>query len=384
MRESDCFPGGLSGGHWALLERPERRVTVVGGGSVGKQVIRQLVRRIRVPLVLVDNKSYMDKHAVAGQCTLGDVGLQKADVHATWLRTRGIPCVSYACDIQRVPDGVVGARGLIIVCADNWRCLALANRLARRTGANLVRANVQPAENCLTVSAFGTGSELDACAECSFSRDYYNWPEDDPFGGCTESTIENGRGVTMALAREAASQVVSAVLPIWSGHDWDAVINRSVHIGLKPYSVTNFILPRNPACRHHASERYRIIWLARGPRVVTLGNLLAAVGIGRYDDATLRFDGVIAFSARCVDCGNHTSDVVRWLPSDTSSFGVCAVCHSVMRPVDSERNQEVRLEELEPFWNSRLSYWGVPSGTIIEVTHAGRVTSFALGIEVTA
>ena len=169
LRGAAAAPGATAASPAAMRRRS---VLLCGVGSVGRPVATRLPTLGVTHLTVVDPKYYV-AHSVESQCAPEDIYHRKVAVVAKLARQTGMTVIARADDICCLPDGILPEGALLISCTDNTRTLIRANRIAARMQSPLLKINIEPLLNCVSVRAYRACGESTPCAECQLSDRHY-------------------------------------------------------------------------------------------------------------------------------------------------------------------------------------------------------------------
>ena len=353
-----------------------RRILLVGLGSLGRPLAVRLAQLNPAQLnleqlTLVDPKRYQPL-SVATQCDPVDVHRLKVDVVAALTMRAGVPTTALAQDICSVPDGFVGADTVVISCVDNTRALIRANRMAGGMGARLLKLNIEPLVNCISLRGYDLANSAGPCAECQLSDRHY--AQQHHPRSCDAPVAPRRTAGSRELAEAAAEHAFSAVKAIlaqgaaaaeWFG--WESQWNYATG------QLVRSRLDRYDQCRRdHASRWSNLFRLAESPDKVTLLQLVLRRHHARASVVELCFDQQVSLQSCCEHCQRRSSDT-RWVTGVDMAVGQCRVCGSRLWPVPFYMRQQLSLAELWQVSDSPLSSWGVVPGAVIQVAPVATV-----------
>jgi hypothetical protein len=365
--------GGLSRAQHAALLRTH--FCFVGWGSVGRPLGEALAEYGALDFTLIDPKSYLPK-SVVSQCTADEIGMLKVEAGRRSLAASVARVRTYARDVFTVADGVVRPNSVVIVSADNARAAIGANRMAARMGCMLLKVNVEPEYAVVAVRAYDFRRPSLFCAECQLSDAHYQrQTHPQSCDGTGERPTSSPRVLSQA-AGEIGATAALALLDESKATRW---LNAETQFFAKTAEAVRSQLAPKPACRWDHQERW---WplerLSCAPHEIRLADLLRSAGVAPGGAAQASFCQRVALRSRCEQCCRELASP-RWFTDWESGAGPCPHCKGRLQAVPFFARREVSLEDLAPVLNEPLATWGVASGAVIQVGHAGTRRAFVVG-----
>jgi len=348
------------------------RIYAVGYGSIARPACEALAEGGVRRFVLVDPKKYTER-SVQSQCDSEDVGRFKVEVGAERLAAHGAEVVALPADVGTVPDGWVDPSTVVLVSADNRRADLLANQLALRMRVPLVKANIEPRFDFVSVRTYNLRHHVEMCSECQMSdaaRSRQRHPR-----SCDGPEVRH-TAAPRVLSRAAGLVAVLACMELgvpetaqsWFGRQWQFMLEdrRPVSLELTPSAV----------CRcEHDSAWPNLEWLPQSPEEVTLGGLLRMADAS--DVAELRLCQQLTLEVCCDRC-HGTEQTVRWLQHVSAPVGPCQ-CGGRLMPVPFRTYREVPVERLHAIHDQPLAAWGILPHAVLQITSHECRRSFVVG-----
>lgn len=357
------------------LSPTDRAVLLCGVGSVGRPLALELHQLDVSHLTLVDPKVYFAR-SVETQCNPCDVDRWKVDVVAAITRQLGLVTAAHAVDICAVPDGMLREGALLISCTDNTRALIRANRLAARMQSPLLKVNIEPLLDCVSVRAYRPCRESTPCAECQLSDRHYE-QQTHPHS-CDAATTARRTAGSRELATAAAQLALRAAGDILdAGPAADQWFSWETQSQLGSDRLTRSRLERYDNCRwDHSAQWLNMFRLAEPPELLRLEQLVPLrVSLA---DVVFDFDHSVTRWACCNQCPRRVRRS-RWITGPTTLLGHCPACGYWLTPFPFGVRQQATGRELRDVLALPLSDWGVPPGAVIQVTAGGHVRTFVIG-----
>ncbi|MFI5913162.1 ThiF family adenylyltransferase [Dactylosporangium sp. NPDC051541] len=146
LAPADADPIRDLGAHWPVGDL-DRRVVLVGAGSIGSAAAHALARYGVRDLVLVDSDRLRSHNVVRHQCGREDIGRHKVDAvrDALVRRWPGLRVEALRRDVIAAADDMrplFGGAALVLCAADGVAARRTVNHLARRAGRTAVFACV--------------------------------------------------------------------------------------------------------------------------------------------------------------------------------------------------------------------------------------------------
>jgi molybdopterin/thiamine biosynthesis adenylyltransferase len=352
-----------------------RRALVCGVGSVGRPLVTGLSALGVTHVTIVDPKCYSER-SVATQCSADEVYCRKVDVVAMLARQAGLQVAAFADDIGAVPEGILSDDALLISCADNTRALVGANRLAARMQRPLLKVNVEPLLDCMSVRAYRPCSETTPCALCQLSDRHFR---DVHPHSCDAVTAERHTAGSRELAAAAAQLALRAAHDIFAGGDaaqqW---FDRETQGRLGRDQLTRSRLERYENCRWDHSARWiNVFRLTESPADVQLTQLVPP-GCGSAGDVIFDFDHPVTRWACCNRCSRRARRT-RWITSHSVSVGNCPACGGWLAPFPLGMSERLTARQLRNVMDVPLANWGVARGAVVQVTTSHHIRTFVIG-----
>jgi hypothetical protein len=370
------FKGELSAAQRALL--PRWHACFVGFGAVGGPLAEQMAEYGLRQATLIDPKPYVAK-SVDSQCSPEEVGLWKVEAGRRRLAGRGLRVTPYVHDVYAVVDGVVRANSFVIVSADNRRADIGANRLAWRMGAMLLKVNVEPLFNVVSVRAYDFRKPSPLCAECQMSELQYVTQRHPK--SC-DGTGERSTGSPRHLSQVAGAAGTIAALEILEESKAARWLGSELQIRLDDATTPRLTwskLSPNANCRWDHAERWPALQrLSSGPEKISLAELARYTDVLGWQPTKARFCQRVALRRRCEGCG-HLVEAPYWLSEIDQVSGACPLCAGRLAAVPFYAYRELPLSALSSVIERRLADWGVASAAVIELSGEAGRQAFVVG-----
>ncbi len=369
--------------HTLSAPRGERQLSagdsvfMCGVGSVGRPLVERLTTLAVAHLTLVDFQRYSPT-SVATQCDPADVGQWKVDVVEAMARGNGLATAAYSADIFSVPDGVVRDGSLVISCADNTRTLIGANRLAARMQCPLLKVNIEPLCDCVSVRAYPACCAATACAECQLSDRHYAH-QTHPHS-CDAATSQRHTAGSRTLAAAAADLSSHAARDILSGSPAaDTWFGWETLLDVRTHRVTRSRLEPYEQCRWDHDTRWTNVFrLRESPAELRLKQLVPLPFRRPESDVLFEFDHAVTRWCSCDRCQRRVR-TTRWFADLTGPLDACPACGHSLRPFPFGTRRQATRRQLHDVWDLPLGVWGVAPGAVIRVTAGGHVRTFVVG-----
>ncbi len=252
----------------------------------------------------------------------------RGGIHA---RSAGLATAAYAADIFSIPDGAVRDRSLLISFADNTRALIGVNRLAARMQCPMLKINIEPLCDCVSVRAFPACCPATACAECQLSdRHYAHQTHPHSCDAAASQRPTAGSRTLAAAAADLASHAVrdilsrSAAAETWFG--WETLLDVRTH------RVTRSRLEPYEHCRwDHATRWTNVFRLPESPAELRLEQLVPLPFRQPEADVLFEFDHAVTRWCSCDHCPRRVR-ATRWFSDLTDALDACPACGHPLRP----------------------------------------------------
>jgi len=284
-----------------------------------------------------------------------------------------------ATDLYHCPDGLLADPAVLVVSADNRRADIGANRLAARMRSRLLKVNLEPQYNLISLRAYDFRHGATLCCECQFTDQMYlnqrhpNSCEADPR---LERRTAAPRWLSAAAGAAAALVLIQLVNPDsarrWIGRQWQWMCG----LGDAQWSE----LSPSPTCRwDHGAHWPNLVRLGEGPRQLTLRNLFRLAAAHPHQPVQLRFCQQVVKKLGCDRCGRNR-DTVLWVNQVNHPAGSCG-CGGELHPISFWTYRQIAADELRAVFDRPLADWGVPSYAVIEITQGTNQHSFVVGTD---
>jgi hypothetical protein len=352
-------------------------ITLCGAGAVGRALADHIPAFGISRLNVIDPKPYSDR-SIATQCAPHDVGHFKADVVARLARKRGLDARPYTTDLFSVPDGILGEAGIVVSCTDNSRALIGANRLAARMRCRLLKVNIEPLCDTISVRAYWPCAPQVTCAECQLSDRHYDrqlHPHSCDAEGVQRST-NSPRALSAATANMAIEALGAMLAEGSDARDWYGY--ETLH-NCRTGQTTRSALERFDECRwDHTCHWSNVFWLSESPVDVSLEQLVPRAQRTPSSQIRFSFDHCLTRWVCCDGCFTRRR-ATRWFADLQAVVGTCPQCAGALRPFPFGVRQSATSHQLRDVYRQPLADWGVPTGAVIEVDSQGYVRTFVLG-----
>ena len=352
-------------------------VTLCGAGAVGRALAAHFPELGVSHLQVIDPKTYSTR-SIATQCEPQEVGYPKALVVAGLARERGLDARAHATDLFHVPDGIVGEAGVIVSCTDNTRALIGANRLAARMRCRLLKVNIEPLYDTISIRAYLPCTDHQPCAECQLSDRHYE--QQLHSHSCDAENVQRHTESPRALSAAAANVAAQALADLladgtaarqWYGHE--TLVNS------RTGQTTRSTLERLPDCRwEHGRCWTNLFWLTETPSDVSLEQLVPLSQRAPSTRVRFTFDHGLTRWVCCDGCRARRR-ATWWCADLGSAVGTCSQCGALVRPFPFGIRQSATSHQLRDVYRRPLAAWGVPFDAVIEVESQGYVRTFVLG-----
>lgn len=395
--------GARRGSPRARASRPGAHVVLVGaGGNIGSHLVPHLGRMAGLTRVtLVDPGRYETPNLASQDIAARDVGHGKARVQARRLAriAPGLAVEALAAAVEDLPLGRLRADA-IVTALDSRAARQIVNDAAFHLGVPWVDTGVMGERLLARVNVHVPGPQA-PCLECAWDdRDYAALEVAYPCRGEAGAPATGAPSYLGALAAALAAPELRRLL---DGDRTSEAIGRQVIVDAARHRTTVTALARRAACRRADHDAWSITRLARGPRRITLAELVApgsrrrseaaaAIGARRQageagppappEESKPLFLAVegrrIARRAACGSCGREREGprvIARHRPP-----GRCRRCGGAIAVAGFDLAERIELAALGPAASRRtLASFGVRAGDVLRLEAAsGAVLRYGL------
>jgi hypothetical protein len=351
-----------------------KAVCLLGFGSIARPLAGVLAEFGVTRFTLVDPKCYRAA-SIRSQCSPGEVGRLKVEVGAELLHRSGAAVCAVPFDLYTCPDGVVGAHDVVVVSADNHRAIIGANRLAARMQARLVKANIEPKYNMVSLRCFDFRLSGAPCIECQLTAASYRQQRHPrSCDAHVERSTSAPRWLSRTAGRAAALAVVQLAAPgppsALLGQQWSWLI---------PGAPSVSALSPSPACRwDHSRHWQHLAPLPSQPADVRLSDLFRQAGMRPVAGTLVRFCRYVTTRVSCDRCG-RAAPCIRWVTHVGQSVGRCP-CGGCLLPVAYWTHRQLAASALSPVAGQSLADWGVQPLAVLEISAGKKAGAFVIGV----
>ncbi len=358
---------------WSLDRSGSVLIVIVGLGSIGAPLARNLRQLGFRRFVLIDPKTYRES-SLGWQCGPDDLGRFKVDVTADELRASGASVLAFAESLDSVDPGFMAGNAIFISAVDNESAVRQVGDAAARHRCPMVRISLEPSHPCVTVRTVDYRSDtLPSCIICNWGADEY--AQQLSTKSCTP---DQGRSThsPRALSEAAAGFGAMTVTGIAASDSDQPVDDRQHLIGIAgPYHVAS-VIDANPNCRCRQGLPPKPIIVRESVADVSFADLASRAKFNETASLSVSGSGRFAQGARCHRC-RADAPIQRWITDLDRIVGRCR-CGGECRPVPFRIRRALTRRELGVRWTDSMRSLGVTSRAAVDLSDGERHAAFVL------
>jgi hypothetical protein len=325
--------------------------------------------------LLIDPKAYKAQ-SIISQCEPNEVGMNKAEILAQELQGFGVSATALVQDVDVVPPGFLEPDSLVIVAVDNRRADILANRLAARMRAPLVKINVEPAYLTVSIRCYDFRQyPPGVCLECQMSdRHYERQLHPLSCDGGTEQATGSPRALSQLAANAGALAIAQLVCSPehWAKAWWGKQWQQNLLGGQGSFSE----LHPNPHCRWDHWQSWGEVARMSHLKDFTLAQLAQLAGMESEASLEVEFSGRVATRVVCSECQQQTQG--HWWIAELDKPAVRCECGGEAFALPFFAHQKLPAEQLSEVWEQSLGSWGIVPGSILRLSSGEDSRSYCL------